>query len=986
MSLLRSISELDRLREKIIFSNQEIEREVAVCNGSECNAWGGKALKEVLKKEIENAGLSSEVKIRSVGCLGICDRGPLFIIYPEGIFYQHVRQEDIPEIVEETIKKGNILARLLYTDVLSGRKIIYANKLPFWKEVAPGIIVAGRPIDPTSFEEYISEAGFKAFSKVLTIPKNDLFKDLRRLKIPSIRRGRISFVKEWRKLLKKGGVRRVYAVFGEEEVGLLKDRRILEGSPYAVLEGLLIAGHILNATKGVFLLRPELRPILKYLTKAIEEAKRYGLLGESILGSNFSFDIEVCDLLTYSWTDNNYYRDYIEMYAFLPMAFLSDKRELLKPIRERIPAVVLEGRINNSGLLRIKRTSTLREVIYNYGGGIPRGHRFKAALIGGYRGKIIKKAELDRTIEDIGKKKNMLAPTITLYDENSCMVDIALKAVSELSLESCGKCTPCRLGSREVQEILARSIKGNGTGEEVSSLETLSVLMNEGSKCAIGREISQPLIETISKFREEYIEHIEHRKCRAGVCQELISAPCKESCPLGIDIPEIMRHISKGEIEKAFFILREENPLPGICGRLCTHPCEARCMRERMEGALSIRNIGRYLSDHFKNSKIERFSFPKDKKVAIVGAGPSGLTCAYFLAKEGYPVEIFESYPEAGGQLVQAIPEFKIPREVIKRDIDALIKAGIEIHLNRPLNREFNVNTLKRKGFDAIYLAMGAQIPRNIGIPGEMEGIEGLYYGLSFLRMVKRKRGICVGNRVIVIGGGTVAMSVARVALRLGAREVKLYCRRMRDEMPSTYEEYTQAREEGVKFNFLVSPTRILHKDWKVIGIRLVRMKMGDIEQDGIRLPVPVEGSEFSEQADAVILAVGHRADISFLVPDSINIDGVWTNIPGVFAGGDFINGPGTVITAMKDGKQAAMAIREYLEKEERIFNEFVYKPSVKKYRGLPEKLKHLPKVSSSVISAIKRLSSFEEVEHTFRKEDVFYEAGRCLECDRYIW
>ena len=405
-------------------------------------------------------------------------------------------------------------------------------------------------------------------------------------------------------------------------------------------------------------------------------------------------------------------------------------------------------------------------------------------------------------------------------------------------------------------------------------------------------------------------------------------SPCQHTCPVGINIPKYVAHIAADEYLESIDTIRERNPFPSICGRICHHPCERRCRRGELDDPVAIRSLKRYAADWYFDHVAELpepqpFPQTKAQKVAVVGAGPTGLACAYYLAQMGYPVTVFEALPVGGGMLSIAIPEFRLPSKVIQNDIDYIAKRGVEIRYNMPINVNFTVEDLRREGFEAVFIAAGAQRSQRIGIPGELEDTTGFYYGLRFLRDMRVGKPVTVGHRVAVIGGGNVALDAARTALRLGADEVNIYYRRSRDEMPVTEVEYDEAITEGVQINFLVSPTRIVSDNWKATGLQCIRMILGEFDATGRRRPIPILGSEFFVEADTILAAVGQAPDLSFLPPDSalertrwetlvVDSNTLATNIPGIFAGGDFVTGPGMVIEAIAAGRRGAIAIDKY--------------------------------------------------------------------------
>jgi len=507
------------------------------------------------------------------------------------------------------------------------------------------------------------------------------------------------------------------------------------------------------------------------------------------------------------------------------------------------------------------------------------------------------------------------------------------------------------------------------------------------------------VISTINYFRDEYEAHILEKKCPAAVCDSLMISPCQHTCPVGINVPKYVAHIAEGEYLEAVETIRERNPFPSICGRICHHPCELRCRRGELDDPVAIRELKRFAADwYFANTTEDPEPFPviKSQRVAVVGAGPTGLACAYYLAQSGYPVTVFEALPVGGGMLSVAIPEFRLPRSVIQSEIDYIAQKGVEIKYNTPVNTNFTVENIKAEGYDAVFIAAGAQRSQRVGIPGELDDIDGFFYGLKFLRDTKLGREVQVGKRAAIIGGGNVALDSARTALRLGAEEVSIYYRRSREEMPVTGIEYDQAVDEGIQINFLTTPTRIVSDNWKLSGLQCSRMSLGEPDESGRRRPVPVPGSEFFAEADTVIAAVGQAPDLSFLPTDSelertrwetlvVDNNTLATNVEGVFAGGDFVTGPGMVIEAIAAGRRASIAIDKYLNKDTSRVEMYDLKGRVVEdtvVTDTDESWEEQPRLSVPILPPTERKTSFDEVELSFSEETARQEAKRCLRCD----
>jgi NADH-quinone oxidoreductase subunit F len=362
----------------------------------------------------------------------------------------------------------------------------------------------------------------------------------------------------------------------------------------------------------------------------------------------------------------------------------------------------------------------------------------------------------------------------------------------------------------------------------------------------------------------------------------------------------------------------------------------------------------------------------------------------------GYPVTVFEALPVGGGMLSVAVPQFRLPREVIQNEIDYIARRGVEIRYDMPVNANFTVEDLRKQGFEAVFIAAGAQRSQRIGIPGELEDVQGFYYGLRFLRDVKVGKNVSVGRTVAVIGGGNVALDSARTALRLGAKDSHIYYRRSRDEMLVTEVEYDEAVAEGILFHFLVSPTRVMSDNWKVTGLQCINMTLGEPDASGRRRPVPVPDSEFFVEADTVIAAVGQAPDLSFLPPDSalertkwetLNVDDnrLATNVDGVFAGGDFVTGPGMVIEAIAAGRRAAIAIDKYFGGDTSRVEMYDLKQKDtgdKIAREGEESWETQHRSEMQMLPAEARIRNFEEIEQGLSSEHAIREAKRCLRCD----
>jgi heterodisulfide reductase subunit A len=480
-----------------------------------------------------------------------------------------------------------------------------------------------------------------------------------------------------------------------------------------------------------------------------------------------------------------------------------------------------------------------------------------------------------------------------------------------------------------------------------------------------------PHIATIDK-REE-------RPCKAA---------CKEACPIHMNVLGYASLIKEGKLREAYEVIRRTNPLPAICGRVCYAPCEAACNRRQIDEPVAIRALKRFVADYElqrgggKATPVEK---TKEEKVAIVGSGPAGLACAYELVRQGYPVTVFESAPEAGGLLRYGIPEYRLPKEVVNNEISYIQELGVEIKTNTPVK---DLAETFDQGYKAIFLATGAWISQKMGIPGE--DTQGVLHALDFLRQVNSGAKADLGNKVAIIGGGNAAVDAARVARRLSVNEITIVYRRSRAEMPAIPSEIEEMEHEGIKIQFLAVPVKVLSKDNRVKGIQCIRMELGEPDASGRRRPVPVKGSEFTIDVDNVIIAIGQGVDKAMLPKDlaytnwgTLSVDPVTlqTNIDGVFAGGDVVSGPADVIAAIAAGKKAACSIDKYLKGENLSTEEErkVQTLSEEEVAKIKERFPSQSRIKANKLEPETRASVFKEVEQVYSLYEAQDEAGRCL-------
>ncbi len=472
-------------------------------------------------------------------------------------------------------------------------------------------------------------------------------------------------------------------------------------------------------------------------------------------------------------------------------------------------------------------------------------------------------------------------------------------------------------------------------------------------------------------------------------------APCVTTCPAGINVQGYVQLIGLGKYRQAVQLIMERLPLPGVLGRVCPHPCETRCRRAEIDTAVAIRDLKRFAADQVDLSELPLPDITeRTEKVAVIGSGPAGLTVAYYLRLKGYQITIFEALDVLGGMLRVGIPDYRLPPEVLDREIDHLLRHNIAVQTGKRLGRDFTLADLQRQGFDAVFLAIGAHLGLATGIAGEDE-FEGVINAVEFLREVNLGSRRRPGDRVVVVGGGNVAVDAARVARRLGSEAVTIVYRRSREEMPAYAEEIADALAEGVQIHYLTAPARILGQQGRVTGFECLRTELGQPDASGRRRPVPVEGSEFVVACDAVLPAIGQRIDLGWGAEGSglestrrgtirVQPHTLQTSIPHVFAAGDAVSGPASVIEAVAAGHKAVAAIERFINGED--LNAYAAEVALSPPPGtnwvdIPQNIGPEMRVRSRHQETAARLSSFDEVECSFTEADARREAGRCLNC-----
>ena len=1006
-----------------------------LCGGTGCHSSGSIEVKKALIAELVKRGLSEEIKVVETGCNSFCAMGPIMVVYPEGIIYAMIKPADIPELVEEHLIKGRVLQRLLYKEPATEGIIPTMQDIPFFALQDLRVLRNRGLIDPEKIEEYIARDGYAGMAKALTemtpeqIVNEVLASGLRG-------RGGAGFPTgiKWKfAAASPGDVKYVLCNADEGDPGAFMDRSVLEADPHAILEGMVIAAKAIGAHQGYIYCRAEYPLAIHRLNIAIAQAGEYGLLGKDVLGTGFVFDLEiyqgagafVCGEETALMTSIEGQRGMPRPRPPFPaVAGLWQKPSILNNVETlaNIGQIILRGAawyagvgtekskgtkvfaltgdVNNVGLVEVPMGTTLGAIVYDIGGGIPEGKKFKAAQLGGPSGGCIPVEHLNapvdyETIVELGAI--MGSGGLIVMNDEKCAIDMARFFMDFCQDESCGKCTPCREGTKRMLEILTNITLGKGKEGDIELLEEMAIIIKDASLCGLGQTAPNPVLSTIRYFRKEYEDHILRHRCEAAVCSALFKSPCQHTCPIGMDIPSYIALIREGQLEDAYKILLRTNPFPSVCGRVCDHKCQSKCRRGKMDEPIAIKFLKRFITDNTPRPKIEAAPVTREEKIAVVGAGPTGLTAARDLALRGYKVTVFEELSEAGGMLRWAIPAYRLPRPIIAKEIAGIRALGVEIRCNTRVGRDVSFAKINQD-FDYICLVPGAHNSQKMGVPGEE--LSGVYGGVEFLRDFNTHENAwmkgekTLGSKVAVVGGGNSAIDAARCAVRLGADVTILY-RRERKDMPAAVEEIIAAEEEGIRIEFLVAPVSIIEKNGRVSGITCRRMKLGEFDRSGRKKPIPCEGSEYTLDVDAVIAAVGQVPDLSFVPKESGVSVNKWncfdlaegsasqtTNLK-FYAGGDAVTGPDTVIGAIAAGHQAAKDIDGAIRARNR---EAAYEEPAEEKIVIPfvldEENPEAPQAKMPEVHGDERKHSFIEVELGFTQEEAGKEAARCLRCD----
>lgn len=984
--------------------------------------------------------------IEKTGCFGFCAAEPLVNIHVPGlplVILKEVKAKDADRIIKAAKKKDlsklGTLCKISSWDHITGEvkfgsgldAVQEWNDIDFFKGQKKIVLRDCGLINPEDIEEYIAVGGYFPLQKVLDkMSAESVIEEVKRSRLRG--RGGAGFptAVKWSLMRQeKSDDKYVVCNADEGDPGAYMNRNEIESDPHMLIEGMIIAAYAMGANKGVIYVRAEYPLAVQRLKEAIGQARERGMLGKNILGSGFDFDMTIVEGAgAFVCGEETALIASIEGLAGRPTQrppFPAQKGIFGKPTNINnvetfcnIPAIIakgadwftqtgtknspgtkvfsLVGKIKNTGLVEMPLGQPLQTVIYNIGGGTGTKKKIKAVQTGGPSGGCIP-PDLFGTPLDY-ESLNALGTImgsggIVVMDDDNCMVDVAKYFTEFTNHDSCGKCTPCREGLYHQLKILEKVCSGKADDRDIRVLKDLGSVIADSALCGLGQTAPNPVMTTLKYFPLEYDHHIKGLRCPSGVCGDLLISPCENSCPLHINIPGYIELFKEGRLLESFELIMQENFLPSTTGRICHFHCKMRCRRDEIDLPVAQGELHRHIADAVYEKGLEKQVYaeilkkkmkPTGKKVAVIGAGPAGLTAAFYLSRLGHAVTVFDAKKKTGGILRYGIPAYRLPKDVMDKELAILKKLGVKFKMGVKVDAK-NMESIKTS-FDAVIAATGAYKEAPFRIKGSE--LKGVWSGVDFLDSVASGRAAKIGKQVVIIGAGNVAIDACRTALRLGSDVTVLY-RRGRDEMPANEHEIEEAYNEGVKFIFYAAPEEIKGgADGRVTRIIARKMAQGDFDVSGRKKPIPTE--EFMDiECDTVMFAIGERVDAGYLEATKAEADKngevkadpftMATSDPKIFACGDIVTGPGTAVEAMSLGKTAARSIDKFLtgtDRTDSLNKKFEYSSEVplSPDKGKPNYDIKLP-VSG-------RKGNFREVSKGFDALMARKEALRCLRCD----
>ncbi len=1012
----------------------------------------GQVLEAITKScETEFAAKSARPLVRSVGCFGWCSAEPIVMAYRPGkpiLVFTAVKTSKAPRIARGLVSdeafdklshdaQAKIETWDFRTSVMEYGKgyptLPQWNELSFFKGQEKLVLRDAGLIDPESLSEYLAVGGYSGLMKVLgSMRPETVIEEMKKSKLRG--RGGAGFPtwKKWELMRAAPGERKIVICNADEgDPGAYMNRNEIESDPHALVEGMAIGAYAMGASEGLVYVRAEYPLAVERLQKAVNAAREAGILGRNILGSHFSFDIEiatgagafVCGEETaliasaegragrptprppfpaqkglYGCPTNI---NNVETWCNVPLVASRGGEWFAgfgTATSSGTKVFSLVGKVVNTGLVELPLGKHLDSAVYGMGGGAGPRKKIKALQSGGPSGGCVPANLFNTAIdyEELAKLGAIMGSGgLVAMDHDNCMVDVARYFVSFTAGESCGKCAPCREGLSQMLHILDSVSKGEAHEEDLDTLEELALAIRDSSLCGLGQTSANPVLTTLRYFRDEYERHIREQRCEAGVCEGLFLALCENSCPLHMNIPGYLELLKENRLEDAFELTLRENPLPGTIGRICHFHCRMRCKRDQLDDPVAQGEIHRYLADTMYkmgrergvyNRLIKEKAAPTGKRVSIVGAGPAGLAAAFWLVRLGHEVTIYDEKEEAGGVPRWGIPAYRLPREVLAKEVGFIRKLGVRFVFNTRIGRDIAWDRLADMS-EAVLVCVGALKDIPLDIPGE--NLPGVMFGSLLLEEIAKGKRPSVGDEVVIVGGGNTAIDAARSARRLGAHVSVVY-RRSEADMPANEEELAGALEEGIDLITMAQPMEVTADPATGKARALVAMKMlaGDIDASGRPTPV-ASGDKFEIRCDSLIVAVGERVDAAGIERSGVEVDrsgrvktdsfAFRSSNPKFWAAGDSVTGPATAAEAMGIAKRAAAAIDLQLTGVKRfdsLFRSFEYAMKIP-LEPATEKAGH-----PAHLAPEDRSASFAEISLGYNGEQARIEAERCLRCD----
>jgi NADH-quinone oxidoreductase subunit F len=1052
MTRLKNLTDLDGVKARGLAKLTPPSARISVGMGT-CGIGNGSDLVQTaLRKAVEktHGKGGTDPAIVPVGCLGYCAAEPLVVLSVPGkpaLLFTKVSPKDAagiveaakdPKLLEKLSKKaaGKFESWDFRTSVLDFGEgfpqLRHWNEIPFFDGQEKVVLRDAGMINPDDIDEYIAVGGYGALVKAVSSMKPaEVIAEVEKSGLRG--RGGAGFPTsmKWKLMADKPGPDKwVVCNADEGDPGAYMNRNEIESDPHALIEGMTLGAYAMGANHGFIYVRAEYPLAVERLRKAMADARELGLLGANILGSSFSFDLEiVMGAGAFVCGEETALLASAEGLAGRPMPrppFPAEKgfRGLPTNINNvetwcNVPVILskggawyssigtpksagtkvfsLVGKVENTGLVELALGTKLDKMIYGMGGGAGPNKRIRAIQSGGPSGGCIPADKFDATIDyeslaSIGAI--MGSGGMVVMDQDNCMVDVARYFVSFTAAESCGKCTPCREGLSQMLRILGDVSKGVASYHDLDELERLARTIKDSALCGLGQTAANPVLTTLKYFREEYERHIRDQRCDAGTCEHLFQALCENSCPMHMNIPGYLALVKEGRLEDAYELTLRDNPLPGTLGRVCHFHCSTRCRRESLDDSVQQGEIHRYLSDTARLTGRDKAIWKRladekarstGKTIAIVGAGPAGLAAAFYLVRLGHDVTVYDEREKAGGILRYGIPAYRLPKDVLDHELGAFARLGVRFVFRTRVGKDIQLADLAKNN-DAVMIAIGAEGDKDLGIPGE--NLAGVHPGYEYLDLFARKKAPKLGERILILGGGNVAIDAARTAFRMG-KDVTVAYRRTRFDMPANKSEIEGAEEEGVHFHYMITPKEILGDDkGKVRSVLFDIMKAGQTDRSGRPTPVPT-GKTIEIPCSDVIVAVGEKVDSAQLSEEGLSVakDGrihadpftLLTKLPKVWACGDAVTGPATAAEAMGEAKRVAREIDKALVGEDRfttLFRDFHYNMEVplEPEGSRKNRPRHLP--------PDQRIANFIEISQGYDGDQAISEARRCLRCD----